>query len=183
MLFKPNTLIYLQRSGLLLTGRRLPATRMAFADDIVKNLEVLQKNKLISTCQQFFAGSKLHGRRILIVLDASIVFDKTIELDQSGKPDLLLQAFVDAMPFEPGKRACLGLETGATLRVFATNADLYGAVAEALHMGNAGKVLAVTPAPAYNLSKEERTVSAATERFLSDTTVLTGANFLTSTPA
>ncbi len=166
MFFNPNTIIFMQRSGLLVSGRRLPSMRLDFPDDIVHNLEVVVPGKLASLCQKFFAERELHGKRLLIVLDYSVVFEKTIELDQSGKPDLIMEGFVAAMPFEPGQRACLAYQSGSSLRLFATNADLYQAVANALSAANAGSLAAITPIAAYNLGNDQRTIRTASDYIL-----------------
>ena len=179
---KPNTLLYVQRSSLILTGKRLDSARLDFPPEVVQNLEILAKPKFVELCQQFLTAHEIHGRQIIIVLDASIVSQKVIELDKSGQPDILIQAFIDAMPFDVGKRACLAVQNANSLRLFATNAELYTCVAEAVHAANAGKIDAITPATAYNLSKEDRNLSAATEQFFTNSEVRKRADFHTVTP-
>ncbi len=181
MLFKPNTLILIQRNGLSLTGKHLSSARLSFPDEVMRNLEILQRAKFIDLCRQFFADQHLRGKRLQIILDYSVVFEKNIELDQSGKPDVLMEGFVAAMPFEPGMRACLAVEAGTNLRLFATNADVYLAVAEALKAANAGTLQAITPIAAYNLAETERTIRTATERILKDADVSTKVNFRDTT--
>ena len=177
MLFKPTIIIYLQRNGLLVAGRSMKPARFVFPAGTVDNLEIEQRDKFITACQQFFKENELHGKRVLLVLDYSVVFEKTIALDKAGQPETLLEGFVAAMPFEPGKRACLGVETGSQLRLFATNAELYNGVAGAFVAAGGGALAAITPIAAYNLGDTERTVSAATEHILKDTTVEKQANF------
>lgn len=182
MLLKPSTIVFLQRNGLLIAGRRTKPAKFALPNDLVQDLEVQNRTKLVDSCRQFFVASGLHGKRVLLVLDYSIVFEKTIKLDQSGQPDKLLESFVAAMPFASGQRACLGVEAGSELRLFATNAALYETVSEALHAAGVSSVNAVTPIAAYRLSDQERTLSAAAERVLKDTAVEKRANFLDVTP-
>ena len=183
MLFKPNILIFIQRGGLLVAGRRLSFMRLEFPEDIVHNLDVLQRDKLVELCRRFFADKGLRGKRLQIVLDYSVVFEKTIELDQSGKPDLLVDGFVEAMPFEPGQRACLALRTGPNLRLLATNADLYLAIADAIKAANAGTLQAITPIAAYDMPDTERTIRNATERILKDSEISKRANYRDVTPS
>jgi hypothetical protein len=117
-------------------------------------------------CRQFFTDRELHGKRIQIILDYSVVFEKSIELDQSGKPDIILEGFVAAMPFDQGKRACVAYQSGSTLRLFATNAELYQAVATAISAADAGTITAITPVAAYNLTNEQRSIRSATDYIL-----------------
>ncbi len=177
MFLKPNVLIFIQRNRLLVAGKRLPSTHVNFPEDIVHNLEVLQHNKLVDICRQFFTDKNLRRKRLQIVLDYSVVFEKTIELDQSGKPDILIEGFVTAMPFEPGKRSCLAVQTDVNLRLFATNAETYQAVSEALRAAQAGSLVAITPIAAYNLAENERTIRAATDHILKDSEVSKQVNF------
>lgn len=177
MLFKADTIIFLQRSGLLITGKRMSSVRFEFPADMVQNLEVTQAEKLTSACQQFFSEHGLRGKRVILVLDYSVVFEKTIALDKTGQPDKLLEGFVAAMPFDTGKRACLGVEAGSELHLYATNVDLYSAIEAALQAANVSGITAITPIAAYGLGDKERTLSAATTRILKDASVSKQANF------
>ena len=177
MLFRPNTIVFIQRSGLLVAGRKLSPTRLDFPDDLVRNLEVVSPSKLREACRQFFTDHELHSKRFQLVLDYSVVFEKSIELDKSGKPDLIMEGFVETMPFEKGKRACLALQTGDVLRLFATNAELYQTVMAAIDSANAGAVDAVTPISAYDFGDGERTVRAAMEFILKHGDISRQADF------
>lgn len=182
MLFKPSIIVFLQRNGLLVAGRRTKSAKFALPDELLHDLEVQNRTKLIDSCQQFFAASGLRGKRVQLVLDYSVVFEKTIKLDQSGQPDKLLDGFVTVMPLADGQRACLGVQSGSELRLFATNAALYEAISDALRAAGVSNVSAITPIAAYNLGGQERTVSAATEHILKDTDVEKRANFQGVTP-
>jgi hypothetical protein len=175
---KPNTLAYIQRSSLLVAGKHMAPSRLDFTESVVKNLEIIQHEKFISLCQELFVDSGFRGKRVLVVLDPSIVFEKTIELDQSGQPDILMQGFVDAMPFESGQRASVAIKAGNSLELYATNASIYTAVIDALHAAAISKLVAVTPSGAYHLGGNERTISAASERFFADDVIYRQANFL-----
>lgn len=183
MFLNANVLIFIQRSRLLIAGKRLNSMHINLPDDVVHNLEVVQHTKLVDLCQKFFADKNLHRKRVQIILDYSVVFEKTIELDQSGKPDILMEGFMTAMPFEPGKRACLAVQTDASLRLFATNAETYQAVAEALKAAQAGTLVSITPIAAYNLGENERTIRAATDHILKDSDVSKQVNFRDVVPS
>ena len=183
MFSKPNTLIYLQRASLMLAGKRLAGARLDMPEDVIRNLELQDRPKFISLVEQFLRDRNILGRRILLVLDGSVMFHKVIELDKSGQPDLLIKGFVDAMPFEPGKRACLAVQTDTHLRLFAANADLYNAVAEAIHASGAGKLVSITPAAAYNLPSATRSIGDAADKFFGDKNVRKLADFRTVAPA
>jgi len=182
MFSKPNAIIYVRRSGLVVAGRRLAPARLAFPPEVVSNMEVLAKSKFVTGCEQFFADHDVKGKRVLMVLDSSIIFTKTVELDKSGKPDVIQQAFIDAMPFAPGKRACLGQERPGELRLFATNAELYQSITEALRLAGVSKLIAITPAPAYELGEGAQQLGQAIKEFIADTTVQSAADFSSVNP-
>lgn len=179
-LLKPNAIIYLRRSGLVVAGRRLKPARLNFPPELVDNLEVLRHDKFITGCQDFFTEHGLRNKRILVVLDHSVVFTKTVELDKSGSPDALTEAFVAAMPFNTSQRACVTLHEQNNLRLFATNAELYTDLVEALRLAGAGKLLAITPAAAYGLTEDNKQLASAIEQFINDTKVRAQANFATT---
>lgn len=182
MFFQSPIIVFLQRGGLVVATQHQPSVRFSYPEGAVSNLEVIDRQGLLSASQTFLEQRNVKGKHIMLVLDYSVVFEKTIELDKTGQPDKLLQGFVDAMPFETGKRACLGSENGSKLRLYATNAELYDTIATALRAAGASNVIAITPIAAYNLPEGERTVTAATTRILKDTAVSKQVNFRDTNP-
>ncbi len=164
MLFKPNALVYVHRNGLVVAGKHITQARLVFPPELVTNLEVVHPEKLIEQCRQFFADHDLGGKRVRIVLDSSVVFRKNIELDAAGKPDALTEAFIAAIPFAAGQRACLKVEADKLLQLLATNADLYESIAEALRLCGVTKLVGIVPAAAFDLSGINRDLTAMIER-------------------
>jgi len=179
---KPNTLVYVHRSGLIVAGKHITQARLDFTAQLVTNLEVLDHAKLVERCRLFFTDHDLRKKRVLVVLDNSIVFRKNIELDEAGKPDALTEAFIAAMPFAEGQRACLTIQADDLLQLLATNAPLYQAIADALAETGVAKVTSITPAAAYDLSGTNRNVTAMVERFFKDTPAAKQADFTTAKP-
>lgn len=179
---KPNALVYVHRSGLIVAGRHIDYKRLLFPKDTVANMEVISPSKLIGLCQDFFTQNNLRHKRVLVVLDNDLVFGKKIELDKQGKPEALTQAFIDAMPFEPGQRACLVLQSSNLLQLLAANYDLYAAVGEALRLCGVSKVFAITPVAAYDLRGTEKKVSALVEFFLKNIKTSRVVNFSSTEP-
>lgn len=179
---KPNAIIYLRRNGLVIAGRRVTPARLNFPPELVDNLEILRHDKFIEGCRDFFVAHSIHSKRVLVVLDHSIVFSKEAVLDKPGKPTAIVKAFVDAMPFDAGKRACVTLQGPTTLKLFATNAELYQDLMEALRLSGASKLIAITPAAAYGLDEDHKQLSTAVEKFINDTKVRSQADFANITP-
>ena len=179
---KPTVLVYVHRSGLIVSGKRVAYKRLLFPQNLVANMEVLNPTKFIALCQDFFAANELKKKRVLVILDNDLVFGKKIELDKAAKPEALAQAFIDAMPFRPGQRTCLVLQYDHELQLLATNYDLYGSVAEALRGAGVAKIFAISPVAAYDLEGTDRKVSALTEHFIKNASSARAVNFAATDP-
>lgn len=164
---KPNAIIYVTRIGLAVAGKKITSAQLALPSDMVNNLEVLNMERLTAHYQQFLTEHGFRGKRVLIVLGISVIFEKTIALDKVGSPSALAKAFVSAMPFEPEQRVHVELRGENQLRIFATNLALYRPLVEAARACGA-KVLAVVPAQAYNLSGNDRSFDALSQQFMRD---------------
>lgn len=165
------------RSGLIVAGKRIPQARLKFPPELVNNLEVSNRSELISLCQTFFEEHDFHNKRVLVVLDGSIIFRKNIKLDQAGEPNALSEAFVAAMPLEEGRRACIAIKSDNLLQLIATNSDLYTLIAEALHGCGIAKLVAITPAAAYDLSGVNKEFASMVAFFFKGTPASKMADF------
>jgi len=182
MFTKPNAIVYVRRNGLIVAGRRIKPARLNFPPELVTNLEIQHSDKFVSGCQAFFNDHAIKGARVLMVLDYALVFRKTVDLEPDEQPGTITDAFIAAMPFDSGKRACLSVRNEATLELYATNADFYESVTEALDQAGAARLLAITPAAAYNLAPEDQKLGAAIEYFIADTKVRGFADFKSVSP-
>lgn len=183
MISKPNALVYLRRNDLFIGGKRLAAVKMKFTPNLIKNLELLDTDLFITTCQEFFSAHGMRGKRVLLVLDQGIVFSKTIELNDETKDgiDNIYQEYIAEMPFEPGQRACVRNRTDTKLQLFAVNANLYQAVQEALRLIGVRKVVAISPAEVYNIDYNAKPNSVI-DQFLDDKEIRRLLDFSTVGP-
>ncbi|HSX33380.1 MAG TPA: hypothetical protein VLF91_03530 [Candidatus Saccharimonadales bacterium] len=182
MLFKPNALVYVLSSALIVGGKHLPQARLDFPPELFCNLEITNRPKFASLCQQFFTDHGFVHRRVLIVLDSSVVFKRRIELDETGQPDTLTDAFVDAMPFAAGQRACVALQSAEELELYATNADIYRTLAEGLEASNVRKLVAVLPVGVFKLHGKNQRLSSLITHFLQEGADSDRVNFLSAEP-
>ncbi len=178
MFSKPNALVYVLRGGLIVAGKHITQARLDFPPELVANMEIRDSGAFIEYCQRFFIDNGLRHKRVLVVFDNSVVFKKSIGLDQSGKPSALADAFVDAMPFQQGQRACLILQTNSDLQLFGINASLCQSVAEALRGSSVRKIVAMSPVAVYNIVGPNQKLSALIDRFFKDASSSKVANFL-----
>ena len=183
MFTKPNTILYVRRNNLFITGKHVPPANLSISNDLLTNMEFIDRENFIATCANFFSSHGMEGKKVLVVLDQGIIFKKTISLDNSDK-DIIQTAvdkFVESIPFESGQRAFEQLETNNQLELYATNSDLFQAVAEALEQSKVRKIIAVTPSYAYKLSKDTKPTESIAQ-FLNNREVRKVADFLTSAP-
>jgi hypothetical protein len=173
---KPNAIVYVRHSGVIIAGKKLNPARLTFDPEQIENMEVVSDDSFTDNLRDFFATNGLKGKHILMVLDDSIVFSKTVPLDTDGKPSDIADTYIEAMPFSPGQRACLRVLSESELRLFATNGQLYLAIADALDQAGAGRLLAITPAAAYPTTGKQQ-LAAAVQQYVNDTIVRSKANF------
>lgn len=176
---KPNAIVYVRRTGLVVAGKKLAPARMTFNPEHVENLEVLKDADFTDSLSAFFAEHGVKGKHVLMVLDDSVVFTKTVALGSEGKPGTIADAFIDEMPLDQGKRACLRVLSESELNLYASNGQLYITIADALDQAGVAKLLAITPAPAYPTPETgKQQLAAAIQVFINDTSVRSKANFL-----
>lgn len=183
MILKPNALVYLRRNDLFIGGKHISAIKMKFSPDCTNNLEVLNPDLFVGTCREFFTAHNMKSKRVLIVLDQSVVFAKSFALNEATKDEVaaVLESFVAAMPFEPGQRAVVQLKNENKLELYATNADLYQVLQESLRQSGMRRLIAITPAAAYKIDYRAKP-GAVIEQFLDDKAVLRTFDFSTATP-
>jgi hypothetical protein len=177
MRLKPNALVYVRRSGVIVAGKNLKVTRWTFPEDLVMNMELLDPDTFTTTLAAFFKENGLHGKRVLVVLDASIVFDKQIQQDKSGSSAMQLKDFIAMMPLEPGKKAYITKKTDSAQNVYATNVELIQSFTKALNMAGAGRLVSITPAAAYGDNGVQQSLSAAVSQYINDSAVARTVTF------
>jgi hypothetical protein len=173
--------MYVRRSGLIVAGKHISPARLSFPTTVFDNLEVHSAEQFINLISEFLKEQDMHGKRILVVLDETAVFEKTVEIDKSGKPDKIMAAYVAAMPFQPGQRICIGVNDNSSLHLYATNAHLADCLSQAIKLSGAGRLLAITPAAAYGLA-DDQPLSSAVTTFITDSSVRSRANLASVSP-
>lgn len=170
----PNALIFVRRSGLIVTGKRMTSARLEFNDKLVHNLDLLDSVGFVEQCRSFFEKQALGRKKVLIVLSQDVVFEKRIVEDKHPS-EQELAAFVEAMPFERGNRAAFSVSIDNSTRICAANYALFTAILEAAEAAGA-KTVAITPLTLYGLAPGQQLKSVVGE-LLKDTMVRKQADF------
>jgi len=140
-------------------------------------MEVIDAPAFVESLSAFFSQHGLKGKHALMVLDDSVVFNKSVPIDTDSNPADIADQYIDAMPLEPGQRACLRVLSDTEINLYATNGRLYQAVAEALNEAGAAKLLAITPATAYPSAGGRQQLATAVQQYVNDTAVRGKADF------
>jgi hypothetical protein len=183
MFTKPKVIIYIRRTNIIVAGKNVAAAKLNLPREIINNLDILDTNSLLLSARDFFSARQLKGKRVLIALDDSVVFNKSIQIDKSDKAAVAdsFNAFVDAMPFNPGQRSCLQILGNDRLDIYATNSQLYEIVVEALKEAGVSKIISVTPTSAYKLDSNLQPAEAI-NNYLNNSDVQKLADFLSVSP-
>lgn len=183
MFAKPKIIVYVRRNNIIIAGRNISAAKLNIPPSIMQNMDVIDPNSFQLSARDFFASRDIKGKKVLITLDDSVVFCKTGELEHTDKTSVnsVANRYIDAMPITPGQRACLQIVENGQLELYGTNAQLYQLILDALQEAGAGKVIAVTPTPAYKLDAGLQP-AAAIDRYLNDTDTQKIADFLAVSP-
>jgi hypothetical protein len=183
MFTKLKIIVYIRRSNIIIAGKGISAAKLNIPPSIMLNLEIVDANSFYQSARDFFATRDIKGKKVLIALDDSVVFSKVASLDGAYKSDInkFANQYIDAMPLEPGQRACLQIVDNNQIELYGTNAVLYQSVIEALKGAGTGKVIAVSPTSAYKLPTDVQP-AAAIDRYLNDTDTQKIADFLAVSP-
>ena len=154
---------------------------MKFTPEIFQNLELTDPDLFVTSCQEFFKAHSFKGRRVLVVLDSTIIFTKRIELTNSHKDSVRdeIEHYAAQIPFDSGQRAVIYLQNDRLLQIFAVNALIFQGIQEALKNTGVRKFAAITPAAAYQIDYSAKPAEVI-DQFLDDTEVLKVLDFSTS---
>ncbi len=176
----PNALVFVRRTGLIVAGKRVTPARLNFDEKAVQNMEIHDKQALAAQCSKFFDSQNLKHRKVLIVLDQDITFEKILHKTKVDDPQATLEHFIAAMPFDVGKRAGFSVAVDDAVRLYATNYELFYTIAQAVEAADA-KIVAITPLTLYGLEPGQQ-LKDVVSKLLRDTTVRHQANFARCQP-
>jgi len=150
--------VYLERNGFDFYENTLSAIiKYTFAQEIVKDLEIINKEQLTQQLENFITTNNLPPATVVIILGPTVLFEKDIPKNPSEattaqekpKDDWEIQKYLDTIPFEHVSSKTYLLDNGT--HVIATNRDLYDYIIHAFE--NHGSVIE-TVIPAFILGEK-----------------------------
>ncbi len=175
MLFqnKPSVILYLRRQDAVLITKNLTA-RVSIPLEVVYNLEVRDAATLTEVIARFLHDNKIHGQPTLLVLDPSIVFEKS--LGTQAATQAAFDDFSSKVPFDPETKQLLTVRQKDQLLFCGVNKVLYQTVAAGIRQAN--KLKGVVPAFAYGLQDGKKVDKSIVTSFFQNARPLKEANFL-----
>jgi hypothetical protein len=145
---KPAAILLLKRDALMAYGARGGEAQLDLTDDLVRHLEVVDPRSLAEDVAQFADQQGLRKKSVLVLLDESVMFQKTVPANDALNPGKIQQDFEAMLPFEQADKRVLALQPKGHLVLIGTTSLLYRLVILGLTTMGA-KVTAVSPASVY----------------------------------
>jgi hypothetical protein len=155
--------IYIDQNGLLVFTTTTPSVlQFPFPQDIVRDLEIINKDLLQKEIEKLIKDNALQPSRYVFALSGNLLFEKPFLDSKTPDSQKEIQSFLDNIPFE--HTATIIFEN-AESKLIATNKDLYQTLARLLeHQGSVVEYIL----PAYVLGVDVNQALAMTQPVLSD---------------
>lgn len=126
-----RVIIYFDRGSISFYRSNAPVVKVEFTADIVRDLEIKDRQKLNEQIKLFVESNKLPPSRALLVISPNVTFEKDLPETLKGKDDEV-KRYVDSVPFE--SVAYEVFKQNKITRVFVVNRDLIESVRGAFGM-------------------------------------------------
>jgi hypothetical protein len=131
MFSKSKVLLYLHKNGITFyVDKESAGLQFDFAEDVIKNLELLNADKLKAQLASFLKDTFSSSYRATILLSEEVVLEKSILTKSPEDQRTEMQKFLDDAPFKNCSK--LLYKMSGILQLVITNADVYAAVIDIL---------------------------------------------------
>lgn len=141
---KPHMILMLSRELLIAHTNKDEQAKLEFPTSVVNNLEVIDATKLVELVGNFADRYGLRGRKLVLVLDDTIVFQKVVALTSRVDATTAQAEFQEKMPLTKTDQRVLSLKLKDQLVLLGANGSYYLLVVQAL-LNRGVKVLSVAP--------------------------------------
>ncbi|HEX7042245.1 MAG TPA: hypothetical protein VF189_03255 [Patescibacteria group bacterium] len=133
---------YIENNSLTFVGNNGGTFQLSIPTDVVRDLEVLDRDKLTMLVAQFLQANSLQPCPVVFLLSPNITFAQDIGQAQPQEVEVIIEKFLDTIPFENvgSKRVVIAGKT----KVVGANKELYNTIKLAYEKGGFS-VLAVVP--------------------------------------
>lgn len=174
MFNKPYAVIFIERDSVVLLTKKTKI-KLELPPEVVQNLEVIDAMKLAELVERLLRTNKIHKKKLLLVLDDSVVFQEALPLSKDTNLQNMVKDFESKIPLEVDSKQVLALGQKERLVLFGVNKQLYQAIIAGLDK-TSNKPLAVVPAAIYGVNAGNKFTLPAINRYFRDSKPLRLAN-------
>lgn len=102
-----QSILYLEQNrGIFYNAEKSSMLQLDFPGDVVKDLDLLNKDKLYALIQAFVEAYQILPTSLVLLLSPTVTFDKDLTSDQTAgvpdgtRPASEVQSFIDLVPFQ-----------------------------------------------------------------------------------
>lgn len=119
--------LFIDQNGLLLFTTTTPAViTFSFPQEIVRDLEIINKDLLQKELIKLIKDNSLKPSRYIFVLSGNLLFEKPFVDSKTPESQKEVQSFLDNIPFE---HTATVISENAESKLIATNKDIYQSLA------------------------------------------------------
>lgn len=154
---------YIDQNGLLLFTSTTPSViQFPFPQDIVRDLEIINKELLRTTLEALFKSNSLSPARYIFVLSSNLLYEKPFKDPKSEQTQKEIQDFLDNVPFE--HTGTIIFESSES-KMIATNKELYQTLGRIMETSGSSVECII---PAYILGVDVNQALAMNTQLLSE---------------
>lgn len=153
-------ILFVDRNGFSIFQETLAnILRLNFPPEAVANLDVINKDGLITLIDSFIEKNKVLSSNLIVILSDEIIYEKDIErqglagheseMESIKRQDIEIQNFLENVPFEEVLAKAIKVEN--TTRLVAVNKDLVSSIVDPFRK-KGSIVLAIVPSFLYGKS-------------------------------
>lgn len=144
MAIKTKAVIYLRRDGIdYFVSDRPDLLHLKFPPEAVVDVEIIDREQLVTALDNFIITNKLAPSRLTILLSDAILFQKDIPITTDVETEAQIKAFISNVPFEHVGSITVVIDKNK--RVIATNCDLYSIIQTIFEKHNFQMALIAVP--------------------------------------
>lgn len=174
---KPDYIFFVRRGSLELASADA-SIHIDIPESVIRNLEVLKPEQFSEALSNLLKSNDIHNKNIAIILDESVVFEKTISKKPSSQDIRKLKdEFVETLPFDDNHCAAIYTLIDSTPVIIGTNSQIYECISQAIKLQR-NKVSAVIPAAVYKIAKNDKLTKNTSATIFNNFIKLAKNNFL-----
>lgn len=179
-LSKKVAILFLKNTSLdLFTDKGAEKDTLTLPKDLVKNLNIKDKDEFKQLVLDFFARNSLKNQKVLLILSEDVIVQKTLELLDQDKKKKEEEEFIKEIKVEEEKQIRMVLADDKNTYFLATSEELIDSLNEVLNDVGSQLIMVVPVSLFDHLSKKNEITSLEAQKILENIKALKFGDFLT----